>query len=523
MKHWITYSGLLLLVLLSLPSIAQQITYSQPLKKDDYRQTEFEIIGKLKAGTPAQDAYSTHILVYKNNDGEQKIAVYAPNMEFIGNVQLKFLTDGLLGVDFLAFPDRFMMFYQYQQGEYVFCKAMLLNGNGRITKPPILIDSSHVGRKRVRTGIYSVIHATDRNRIMIYKINQDKDYNNIFYTFSYDSQLNFLRNSRLVLPMEDKNAFLAEFAVSNDGHFLFVKESRPSKNSNLDKASLIIKAPLADTFSEHTYPLKGHYLEALKLKIDNKNNCVYSAAFYTRGRKGDVEGLYAGKFSFSKEEFGDLKFAPFKENLRMEARQQGSLDNVFNNYFIRDLVVRGDGGLLITAENYYTSSRYNDWNRYNYMYGPWGFSPYSSPYYSPYYSSPFSPWYYSPFGRRNEQDVTYHYNDVAILSYDGSQQLTWSNFIRKRQENGGNASFLSYKMVNIGSALMFIYNSPFRRSFLLKAERVTPSGKLSKLPTLRGLDNGYQWMPRFGRQIGARSVIVPCIYGDYICFAKIVF
>jgi len=523
MKVLKNFFGISALLLLALPAVSQQVTYSQPLKEDDYRHTEFEIIGKLKAGEPAQDKYSEHILVYKNNEGNHKIAVYAPNMELIGNVQLKFLTNGLLGVDFLSFPDHFMMLYQYQEGNFVYCKALVLNGNGRIIKNPVMIDSSEVGRKQVKSRIYSMVRSDDRSRIMVYKINQDNDYDNIFYTFSYDENLQFLRNSRLTLPMEDKHSFLAEFSLSNDGYFILAKESRPSKNSNVNKAALVIKAPLADTFTIHPFPLKGHYLERIKLKIDHKNHKVHAGALYTQGRKGDVEGLYAGTYSLSDNEFNQLQFHSFKESLRKSATQRGNLKNAFNNYFIRDFIIRGDGGFLITAEDYYTSSHYNDWNRWNGMYGPWGFSPYYSPY-SSYYYSPFSPMMYSPYGyRNNRRNVSYHYQDVAILSFDSSQDLTWSNFIRKNQQDEQNASFLSYKMVNIGSALMFIYNSPFRRSFLLTAMSVTPNGKLSKLPTLRGLDQGYQWMPRFGKQIGARTVVIPCIYRNYICFAKIIF
>ena len=62
-----------------------------------------------------------------------------------------------------------------------------------------------------------------------------------------------------------------------------------------------------------------------------------------------------------------------------------------------------------------------------------------------------------------------------------------------------------------------------RRAYLVTVMNVTPDGKLSKLPTLRGLDQGYQWMPRYGRQISARQVVIPCIYRNYICFAKIDF
>lgn len=524
MKHLAAFVCGFMILVFSIPAFSQQVTYSQPLKKDDYRHTEFEIIGKLKVEPATDDPYDSHILVYKNTEGDQKIAVYSPDMKLIGNVQLRFITDGLLGVDFLAFPDHFLMVYQYQEGDFVYCKGLLMDGRGKVLKEPVLIDSSEVGRKRIKSRIYTLLHSDNRNRILIYKINQDKDYDNIFYTFSYDEDLNFLFNSRLTLPMQNKHAFLAGFSLTNDGHFVFVKEGRPTKNSNINEAFLVTKAPMADTFSVVSLPLQGHFLEELKLRVDNKNNRVFLGSFFTNSRRGNVAGLYAGHFNLEDQKFYDLKFLPFGENLRREASQRGSINNSFDNYFIRKLVVRGDGGFLITAEDYYSTSRNNDWNRWNPLYSPWGFSPYYySPYYSPYSYSPFSPWYYSPYGFNNNRGVNYHYLDVAILSYDSTGKLIWSNFIRKNQQDDDNASFLSYKMINIGSALLFIYNSPFRRSFLLTAMSVTPDGKLSKLPTLRGLDNGYQWMPRYGRQIGARTVVVPCIYRNYICFAKIVF
>ncbi|MGH2644703.1 MAG: hypothetical protein ACRDE2_12190, partial [Chitinophagaceae bacterium] len=117
----------------------------------------------------------------------------------------------------------------------------------------------------------------------------------------------------------------------------------------------------------------------------------------------------------------------------------------------------------------------------------------------------------------------YHYNDVAILSYNADGKLEWSNFIRKQQSDDNSDAFLSYKMVNIASALQFIYNEPFRRSYLITVMSVTPDGQLTKLPTLRGLDQGYQWMPRYGKQISARQVVIPCIYRNSICLAKIDF
>jgi hypothetical protein len=257
----------------------------------------------------------------------------------------------------------------------------------------------------------------------------------------------------------------------------------------------------------------------MKLKLDNVNSRVFLASFYTQQRRGNVEGLYAGSYDWHSGKFQDLKFIPFSPELKDNARDNASQRGAFNNYFIRQLVVRGDGGFLLTAESYYTTSGNQPWNRWNYMYSPWGFSPYASPY----YYSPFSPWYYSPYSWNGSQGTRYHYDDIAILSYSKQGALEWSNFVNKEQYDDDNDAFLSYEMCNTSHALQFIYNEPFRRAYLVTVMNVTPDGKLSKLPTLRGLDQGYQWMPRYGRQISARQVVIPCIYRNYICFAKIDF
>lgn len=503
------FTSILAFLLCSILAMAQRVTYSDPQREDDYRNTEIEIIGKV----------GDNILVYKNNRNKKVISVFNDDMKLQKNIPLTFLPDNILNVDFVSYPDYFQMYFQYQYKDYVYCYGLMITANGGSKGEPVLIDSSQVGSGKVKSKIYSVIHSDDHQHVLVYKINQDKDYNNIFYTFLMDAGLHLVNNSRLVLPMHTKHAFLSNFMMSNDGHFIFAKTERAGSNGNLQSASLIIKPERTDSFSIYPIDLKGKYLDEVKLKVDNAQHKVFFASFYTQQRRGSVEGLLAGEYNINAHQLDQVKFLPFDENLRLNAKQSSSLNNAFNNYFIRQLVVRGDGGFLLTAESYYTTSGNQPWNRYNYMYSPWGFSPYSYPY----YYSPYSPWYYSPYSWNTNQGTQYHYNDVAILSYGGDGKLEWSNFIRKQQQDDDNDAFLSYKMVNIASALQFIYNEPFRRSYLVSVMSVTPDGKLSKLPTLRGLDRGYEWMPRYGRQVSARQVVIPCIYRNYICFAKIDF
>lgn len=117
----------------------------------------------------------------------------------------------------------------------------------------------------------------------------------------------------------------------------------------------------------------------------------------------------------------------------------------------------------------------------------------------------------------------YHYDNIAVMSVDDEGNLLWSNIIDKSQFDDGSDLNLSYLMVNIGSELRFLYNELNRRDFMVTDKGIEPDGTTSTKPTLRNLDKGFTWMPRYGKQISGRTVLVPCIYRSYICFAKVDF
>jgi uncharacterized delta-60 repeat protein len=48
-------------------------------------------------------------------------------------------------------------------------------------------------------------------------------------------------------------------------------------------------------------------------------------------------------------------------------------------------------------------------------------------------------------------------------------------------------------------------------------------GKLKRQPTLKNLSRDYDFLPKFGKQVGLRQIILPCMYKNYICFAKLEF
>ena len=173
---------------------------------------------------------------------------------------------------------------------------------------------------------------------------------------------------------------------------------------------------------------------------------------------------------------------------------------------------------MISTESYYTTSRFNTWNRWDYLYG----TPYYYPsisdfyYYSPYYNR-----YFYNNRQAGQNQVRHHADNIAILSFTRDGQPEWNTVISKGQFNDDSDDLLSFYPFIVGGQLHYILNLPERRLNLLQDFTLGTDGALNRNPTLRNLDRGYELMPRFAKQVGARQVLLPCIYRNYLCFAKI--
>jgi hypothetical protein len=210
----------------------------------------------------------------------------------------------------------------------------------------------------------------------------------------------------------------------------------------------------------------------------------------------------------------------FSDELKKEARGDASLRMAFNDYFIRDIITRKDGGFIIGSESYYTTSRFNNWNRWDYLYG----SPF-------YYPGSFNNYYYSPLYNRfwwynrpgNNQALRYHAGNIAVLSFSAAGEPEWSRIIVKSQFDDETDNNISFQVMKTGGEIRFLFNQQERRNNLLTDFSITPGGELSRSPTLKNLDKGHEFMPKYGKQVSATQMIIPCTYRNYICFAKVEF
>jgi hypothetical protein len=503
----------ILLFFLFSPGLQAQRVFYSDVEKDDYRQMNFEVIGRVGG----------NIHVYKNYRTNNSLSVYDNEMKLKNKVRLDFLPDKLVNVDFVAYPDAFWLFYQFQKKNVVYFNAVKMNGEGKVIQDPIQLDTTHVpGFSDNR--VYSVINSDDKQHIMIFKINRRNERRYIISMLRYNADLKLQKMDVLGLDVNDREGVFTEFVMDNDGDFVFGRCARNGSHEYINKLDVVAKRASSDTFNTLNIPLSGKTLDEVKIKPDNINRKFVLTSFFYRQKKGNIEGIYNWVWDKNIGKISATSNFIFGDTIRADAKSENvPLKQAFNDYFIKQIIPKRDGGFAILAELYYSTSRNTGWNRWDYLYGYNYFSPMDYGYYSPYSSLNYYR-YWDPYNRYTGLNSTRHYaENVVILSFDNTANLQWSNVIRKTQFDDNTDIFLSYQIFYSGSEVRFLFNQLERREQLLNSVSVNAAGQMKRDPTLKSLDRNYEFMPRYGKQVGAKQVVLPCMFKNYICFAKIDF
>jgi len=500
---------LLLLFLCCVPvltCLAQRIVYSDP-ERDDSRRMNFEIIGKV----------SGNFLVYKNVRNKNYIAVYNNEMEQTSKEELDYIPDDrLINVDFFPYQDFSYMIFQYQKKNVVYCNAVKLDGQGKKASEIITLDTSHIGFN-ASNKIYSSLTSDDKSHLMVFKINSRNRTKYIISTILLDRNLYSLKRSRFTMPIEEHDDFLDEFHLDNDGDLVFAKMHR-NNNETIQNTTVFWKPALSDSMLTIEIPQNELLLDEIHIKVDNPNKRFLLASFYYKQKKGNVEGLYFYVWDVQTRSAVMQNSVTLSDELRKEAKGDANLKMAFNDYFIKNFIVKKDGGFIINAESYYTTSRVGSFNRWNYLYGmPYG----SSDYYSTYSTMSSTWWWRNRYD--NSQAVRHHADNVTVLSFDKTGTLMWSNVIHKEQFDDEGDDRISFQLANTGSQIHYIFNLDEKRTLLLNDFLLSPGGQITHNPTLKNLDKGYEFLPKYGKQVSSYQIVIPCYFRNYICFAKIEF
>ena len=500
-----------ILLFLSLPGLAQRVFYSE-IERDDYRQMNFEIIGKVGG----------NINVYKNYRSKNDISIYDNEMKLKNKVRLDMLPDKISNVDFVVYPDYYHMVYQYQKKNVIYCATVKINGEGKLMTDPVVLDTTHIqGNNEIK--VYTMIYSENKQKIMVFKINNKNDRYYIFTTLLFDKSLGLQKKSVITSPSTDKEGSFNEFILDNDGDLAFGYSVRTGNRDYVNRFHFILKRADDDTLQITEIPMKNFNIDEVNIRADNYNRRFLLSSFYYEKNKSNIDGLISLMWDKTAGHEQAIYRFKFNDTLRNDARSDNSsTKTAFNDYFIKNLIPTKEGGFAVVAELYYTNSRSTGPSgRWDNFYGVPGMSNYS--YYSPY--SNMNSWRWAdPWNRWGGNNMVRHYSEnIMIFFFNKDGSLDWSNTIQKSQFDDNSDMYLSYQLFNTGSEVRFLFNQLERRELMLNSVTVNAAGTLKRDPTLKGMDQEYEFMPRYGKQVGLREIVLPCMNRNFICFAKLDF
>jgi len=444
-----------------------------------------------------------------------KISIYGNEMNTLGTAKLDFVPDKTFNMDFVVYSDFFYMIYQYQKGTILHCMVVKMDDQCRKMTEPVEVDTTRIP-VMTDNKIYSTISSEDKQKIMIFKI-QARSQKFHISTLLFDNQMKLINKNNNVVDYDERREIYDNFSLGNDGNFVFTYAAQLGKRDDNNTLGLVIQEASQNSFIYQAIDLNEKYIAEVKLKIDNLNNRYIINSFYFQKNSGSIEGLFTYVWDNDKRKTYASQFTGFSDHLRDEAKRDGLLRTAFDNFYIRQVIVKKDGGFILTAEDFTSDTQGSSWNRYGYYSNPYSLS---SGYY--YYNNPYGG-YYRPYSSFNNYESTrYYYENVLVQSISKDGKIEWSKIIQKYQFDDNDDSFLSFSTMILTGEIHFLFNSD-RKNEVITDQSISRDGTLKRNPTLKSPERGYEFMPGLNKQVGANQLIIPCAYRNNLCFAKIDF
>jgi hypothetical protein len=483
MKHLFS----LVLLCISIACGAQGISYSS-FEKFDLRSGDYSVVGKVGG----------RIYTYRATSDGYFLDAWDDSMQRAATVILDFFPDKIYDTRFIAYPDKIIALFQVAERGRISQHAALLDATGRLQGKVQQLDEVKTGIFGASGNYFSIAVSEDKKYIAVYTTSGKGSTLNISHIL-LDDNLTVLQRSNAGYAGE--NSLAAEPALlDNNGNLYLPVTTNTGSRDYADGIWLLMLAKGSGKLADTELPLGNNYGSGLYFKMDNVSRRIYAGGFYSQKKAGNYDGILFAYFNADSGNAPTVRRIPLEDRLR-EATGERSKRRAFNDYQTRQLIIRNDGGFVLIAEDYYMSVRAGG-----------GVGPYG------YYNS-----YYSPFmGAQNIRE--YHYGDILALSYNAEGVREWSSFIRKdqySQEDGG--VFSSYSFINTGGSLGFLYNNYDSRRSRITLAVVDAEGRIDTHALDAGAAQDPDWIPRAGRQVSARELVVPCMRRRQICFAKVVF
>ncbi len=233
------------------------------------------------------------------------------------------------------------------------------NFNGKL----VLIDKIE-SEKKSNSGIFLIWPSEDNSKFLVINNPPFEKYQDEIFNFKvYDSELNNISNIGTSLPYKDKNVSIIDYYLGNDGAIYMLtcieleKEQREKGQSPYFYSILLINPKTAE-LSEFKIELSSKNIEEVSFRIDNKNNKLICAGFYsnlkpTEYTGKDIDGFFFLRIDALSKEIEAKGFKEIDKNMVAELSKKKKAEGdkgVSKSFEIVDVVNKSDGSITLISE-----------------------------------------------------------------------------------------------------------------------------------------------------------------------------
>ncbi len=321
------------------------------------------------------------------------------------------------------------------------------------------------------------VRSINKKKLLCYKNLEEGSRQETILYYLFDAKTEEPISGKIVIPYPDDKFQVRKILVSNAGKiYVLGKFFKVNKVKSPDDFGFKIYQyePGQPEAEEVSLELGELFITDLTLKIDRNEN-LFLAGFFSHQSTEAIIGTCFFRLNANLEEevrssqrFSDDFLNIFLKDKQIERGRE------LQNFYLDNIILRSDGGVLMLAEKFYTT-----FNSYVDIYGNW-----------------------------IDQKI-YHYDEVIVSSVSANGDLEWSAVVPKRQQSERRES-LSYLDVVSGASLFLIYGyQPRKDPRTLYVNTVDFDGKVGEREMLipnNSTDDSF--FPRYSEQISNTEALL---------------
>ena len=505
------YKKIFLVVIVFLFSISngssQNLIFSEVQKKDN-RNIKFEILGKIDG----------HYLVYKNIARTHFLSSYDAQMQLIETNTLDFLPENIFDIDFIRYPDYFIVLFQYQKNKTVYCNAAKVDIHAKLLQPITVLNFTNIGFFASQK-VFKTVYSEDKKQILVFKKNVKNDVISLEAKL-YNPSFTLIDSVFEQYSFNVRNENFTDCSIDNLGNFYFIKETTAFNGDNIKSLELFQHRFNQIGFVNLPINLNGYFVTGSCIKVDNSNKRILLNAFYLEEKQDMAKGLFSvviDPINFVQEKFAFNLFSDdIKKSLQSEKYKKINQQIILSE----NIQLKKNGSFILMTEDNFTELVYNNnqFNNSNY-YDP--SSGYASNDYFLYNQNNNNYRSYNSFN--NSNSLRYYYKDIVMVGIGEDLQMEWVNQIKKNQVDVEQDNFLSFTTINLGSQIQYLFIDKDPQHEIISIHGLFSDGSINRYPAIKSRQLGYEFMPRLAKQVGSKELVMPFIFMGKIGFVKLLF